>query len=69
MGFIYSLRFTQEVSTSQPYFTKEEVDDYLDDLFGDENSLWDDEISDKIGVIAQEIADEFEFTIEEVINN
>ena len=68
LGFIYSLRFTQKPDSVEPYFTKAEVDAYLDDLFRGGNSLWDAGTADKLGTIAQEIADEFEFTLDQAAN-
>lgn len=61
IGFIYSLQFTRKPATSEPYFTKAEVDGFIEQLMVD-NGFWDvtpatlDQISDTI-------AAEFEFTV------
>jgi hypothetical protein len=52
-GFIYSLQFTRKPGTSQPYFSKSEVDAYLAELMVG-NGFWDvtpatlDRMSDEI---------------------
>jgi hypothetical protein len=52
-GFIYSLQFTRQPGTAQPYFSKAEVDAYLTELSAG-NGFWDvtpatlDRISDEI---------------------
>ncbi len=52
-GFIYSLQFTRQPGTNQPYFSKSEVDAYLSELMAG-NGFWDvtpatlDRISDEI---------------------
>ena len=53
-GFIYSLRFTRKPKSNAPYFTKAEVDSFIQKLIGDTNGFWTvapatlDEISNKI---------------------
>ena len=62
-GFIYSLRFTRKPNTMEPYFTKVEVDSYLNELQKG-NGFWEvdattlDDISNKIAV-------KFSFTVAE----
>jgi hypothetical protein len=62
-GFIYSLQFTRQPGTDNPYFTKDEVDAYLAQLMQG-NGFWDvttttlDEMSD-------DIAARFDFTVSE----
>jgi hypothetical protein len=62
-GFIYSLQFTRQPGTDNPYFTKDEVDAYLSQLMQG-NGFWDvttttlDEMSD-------DIAARFDFTVSE----
>ncbi|MDF4221704.1 DUF4856 domain-containing protein [Maribacter sp. M208] len=64
-GFIYSLQFTRKPNTSEPYFTKEEVDALLIDLLDDgENGLWDVEAATLDGISA-DIAARFGFTVEQ----
>lgn len=54
IGFVYSLQFTHNPSTDAPYFTKEEVDGFVDSILENENGLWSvstttlDEISNEI---------------------
>ncbi len=64
-GFIYSLRFTRQASGDQPYFTKSEVDGFLEDLMGDgQNGLWD--VTDAtLDAISEAIAAKFDFTVEQ----
>lgn len=62
-GFIYSLRFTRQPNTNDPYFTKTEVDQFLNQLTAG-NGFWEvntavlDDISNKI-------AAKFSFSVEE----
>lgn len=64
-GFIYSLRFTRQPGTGQAYFSREEVDGFLDDLVGDgPNGLWD-VMPATLDAISSSIAAKFDFTIEE----
>lgn len=66
-GFIYSLQFTRQPNSASPYFSKEEVDEFLNDLYGAPNGFWDvtpatlDELADKI-------AARFNFTVEQAAN-
>ncbi|MFT5735747.1 MAG: hypothetical protein ACJAU2_001190 [Maribacter sp.] len=63
-GFIYSLQFTRKPNSSDPYFTKAEVDAFLVDLMDDgPNGLWDIELS-TLENMATAIAVRFEFTLE-----
>lgn len=65
-GFIYSLQFTREPGIKQPYLSHSEVNDLLSRLLGDgENGLWD-VTPETLDDLSQEIADRFDFTIEEV---
>lgn len=67
-GFIYSLQFTREPGTDQPYVSHSEVTDILDRLLGDgENGLWD-VTGETLDELTAEIADRFDFTIEEAAN-
>lgn len=64
-GFIYSLQFTRKPNSSDPYFTKTEVDAFLTDLMGDgENGLWDVTPA-TLDNIANAIAERFDFTVAE----
>ncbi len=65
-GFIYSLQFTRNPATDEPYFTREEVQDMLTDLTSGENGLWDiDHLDDILDELSAEIATEFGFTVEQ----
>lgn len=67
-GFIYSLQFTRYPGTEEPYLSHEEVEQILDDLLGDgENGLWDVQTS-TLEELAEQIADKFDFTVEEAAN-
>nr|WP_299384416.1 DUF4856 domain-containing protein [Allomuricauda sp.] len=62
-GFIYSLQFTRRPNSSEPYFTKTQVDAFLADLLDDgDNGLWDVAPA-TLDAISNEIADEFDFTV------
>lgn len=65
-GFVYSLQFTHVPGTSNPYFTKTEVDGFLDQLQSG-NGLWD-VTSETLDNISAEIAAKFEFSVEEAAN-
>ncbi|MEX1212116.1 MAG: DUF4856 domain-containing protein [Balneolaceae bacterium] len=68
-GFIYSLQFTREPGTNEPYLSNSEVTDLLDRLLGDgENGLWD-VTGETLDELSAEIADHFEFTVEEAAAN
>lgn len=62
-GFIYSLQFTRKPNSTDPYFTKDEVDAFLIDLLDDgDNGLWNvEEIT--LDSISEEIASRFDFTV------
>lgn len=62
-GFIYSLRFTHNPSTGNPYFSAAEVQGMLDDLMGDgTNGLWD-VTSATLDQISNTIAGRFSFSV------
>lgn len=62
-GFIYSLRFTRNTATDQPYFDKTEVDGFINSLLGDgNNGLWDVETA-TLDAISNAIAEKFDFTV------
>ena len=64
-GFIYSLQFTRMPNSTEPYFTKSEVDTFLIDLLDDgENGLWDVS-AETLDAIAEAVAARFEFTVAE----
>jgi len=62
-GFVYSLRFTRQPNTDSPYFTKSEVDAFIESIMGDgQNGLWDVEPS-TLDDVSEEIAAKFGFTV------
>lgn len=64
-GFIFSLQFTRVPGTTSPYFSKEEVDEFLNRLLGDgPNGLWDVS-TETLDVLSNEIAAAFDFTLEQ----
>ena len=68
-GFIYSLQFTRVPGTDQPYLSQNEVENMLNDLLGDgENGLWDLQPS-TLDNLSQQIADQFDFTVEQAASN
>lgn len=60
-GFIYSLQFTRIPNTTVPYFTKSEVDGFLDQLMADDG-FWDVDAT-ILDQISTTIAAEFSFTV------
>lgn len=65
-GFVYSLQFTRQPNTNVPYFTRAEVQTYLDQLMAG-NGFWD-VTSTTLDEIAEDIAARFNFTLEEASN-
>lgn len=64
-GFVYSLQFTRKTNSTEPYFTKAEVDAFLADLMDDgENGLWDVEAA-TLDAISADIVARFTFTLEQ----
>lgn len=60
-GFIYSLQFTRQPNSPEPYLTKVEVDGLIDKLMvGD--GFWDVSV-DTLDEISNTIADKFNFTV------
>lgn len=67
-GFIYSLRFTNNPNTDAPYFSKSEVDGFIDQLLGDgANGLWDVTPA-TLDAISDAIAAKFDFTVDQAAN-
>lgn len=62
-GFVYSLQFTRVANTSEPYFTKAEVDAFITDLLDDgTNGLWD-VTAQTLDQISEAIAARYDFTV------
>jgi len=67
-GFIYSLMFTQNPNTGQPYFTYNEVNNILSDLVNDgPNGFWDLEAS-TLDDLSNQIATRFSFSLNQAAN-
>ena len=68
-GFIYSLRFTRQPGTNVPYFGRDEVDGFLNDLLGDgQNGLWD-VTPETLDALSEAIATPFDFSVAQAANN
>lgn len=65
-GFVYSLQFTHNPETGEPYFTRNEVEAYIAQLEAG-NGFWDVS-SDTLDDISDEIATAFGFTVEQAAN-
>ena len=65
-GFVYSLMFTRKPNSSEPYFTKSEVDSYISTLTAG-NGFWD-LTSDTLDSMSSSIASKFDFTVDEAAN-
>ncbi|WP_018127256.1 DUF4856 domain-containing protein [Balneola vulgaris] len=64
-GFVYSLQFTRIPGTNAPFFTRSEVEGFLNDLMGDgENGLWD-VTPQTLDDISASIAAKFNFNVEQ----
>lgn len=62
-GFVYSLRFTRNPNTNEPFFTRTEVDSYISQLMNDgANGLWDVTPA-TLDSISEAIAAKFDFTV------
>lgn len=64
LGFVYSLQFTRKPNTTSPYFTKAEVDQFIDDILANENGLWNAS-STTLDEVSQEIVDAFGLVLAE----
>ena len=68
LGFVYSLQFTRQPGTNQPYFTRTEVLDYLTTIVDTpENGLWNVTPA-TLQTISEEIAARYNFTVEQAAN-
>ncbi len=63
-GFIYSLQFTRNPGTDAPYFTRAEVQGFIDQLMGGTNGLWN-VTPETLQSISEAIAAKFNFTVEQ----
>ncbi len=62
IGFLYSLRFTRKSGSNESYFTRAEVDGFVDSLLNNANGLWSVS-SQTLDNISETIADKFDFTV------
>ena len=60
-GFVYSLRFIRQANSSNPYFTRSEVDGFIAQLTAG-NGFWDIEAA-TLDAISESIAQKFAFTV------
>ncbi|MBC8754624.1 DUF4856 domain-containing protein [Kordia sp. YSTF-M3] len=65
-GFIYSLQFTRKPGTNEPYFTKTEVDGFINQLMTG-NGFWDVSPA-TLDEISEAISSEFSFTTAQASN-
>ena len=66
-GFVYSLQFTRNPATAEPYFTREQVTEMLAKVYptsGDKKGFWD-VTGAELTEVATEIATAFGFTYDE----
>jgi hypothetical protein len=61
LGFVYSLQFTRKPNSEEPYFTKAEVDGFMNTLQAG-NGFWD-VTAETLDEISTTIAAEFNFTV------
>ena len=67
LGFVYSLQFTRKPRTDSPYFTRSEVQTFIDTIYSsgtEENGFWD-VTPDDLQFVSESIADEFDFTVDQ----
>lgn len=65
LGFVISLQFTRRPNSNDPYFTRNQVESFIDELLGDgPNGLWDVTPA-TLNNVSQAIAAEFDFTVEQ----
>lgn len=66
VGFIYSLQFTRQPNSNNPFFTKAEVETMLNTLM-EGNGFWD--VSEQtLDDLANQIADRFDFSLAQAAN-
>ncbi len=65
-GFVYSLRFTRKSDSNDSYFSRAEVDGFIDRLTAG-NGFWDLD-ANILNEISEQIAEKFEFTVAQAAN-
>ena len=68
LGFVYSLQFTRKPNSTDSYFTKAEVDGYLNDLLATGNGLWETTTTATLDAVSNKIAGKFNFTPAQTVN-
>ncbi|MGB5941950.1 MAG: DUF4856 domain-containing protein [Leeuwenhoekiella sp.] len=63
-AFVYSLQFTNNPATDAPYFSREEVQGFIDEMMSGEHGLWNVD-TDGLQTIAETIANRFNFNVED----
>jgi hypothetical protein len=63
-GFVYSLRFTRNPNTPNSFFSKSEVDGFINDIYGSDNGFWDLDGA-TLDAVSESIASKFDFTVEQ----
>lgn len=66
-GFVYSLQFTRNPLTDEPFFSRAEVQGFIDMIYPsdvDENGFWDVTTTD-LQSVSESIAEIFDFTVEQ----
>ncbi|QTD38201.1 DUF4856 domain-containing protein [Polaribacter batillariae] len=66
IGFVYSLQFTRKPNSTEAYFTKTEVDNFMNTLLKD-NGFWD-VTNETLDLISTQIASKFGFKVADVAN-
>lgn len=65
-GFVYSLRFIRQANSNSPYFTRSDVDGYINQLISG-NGFWDLDAA-TLDDISNSIAARFDFTVDQASN-
>lgn len=64
LGFVNSLQFTRKPNTDSPYFSKSEVEEFIDNILANNNGLWNASFT-TLDEVSNEIADAFGLDLEE----
>ncbi|MEO9967004.1 MAG: DUF4856 domain-containing protein [Reichenbachiella sp.] len=66
LGFVYSLQFTRKPNSEASYFSKNEVDQFIEDILAEENGLWNVSAT-TLDDISNEIVDAFDLVLAEAV--
>jgi len=62
-GFVYSLQFTRQPNSIAPYFTRSDVDGFINDIYNTpSNGFWDVTPA-TLDAVSEAIAEKFDFTV------